>query len=98
MKTTYLETIFCKELNTNIKTFISAENISNLKKGATSFTIPSGMEYRPDKIAAYLYNNERMGWVIDLANGFTNGVKEYTLYRNILVPTQDAIDSLKTEE
>ena len=98
MKTNYLETIFCKSLNTNIKAFVGKKNIDILQEEATSFTIPSGMEFRPDKIAAYLYGDDTISWVLDLTNNFTDGIKEYYLYRQILVPSIKSIESLSTEE
>lgn len=34
-------------------------------------------EYRPDKIALRIYGDETLDWVIDEANSFDHGVKEY---------------------
>jgi len=35
-------------------------------------------EYRPDKIAYYLWGLQDLSWVLDIVNDFTNGISEYT--------------------
>ena len=92
-KTNFLDEIYSGELDTEIKAFLKSKILelirdeNNCKKGS----VLQGMEYRPDKIAAYYIGDERLGWMIDVANDFTNGIQEYYLGRNLKIPSLDKI-------
>lgn len=93
-KTNYEESIFCDALNDNIKGFIPNEISTILKEYSTKEKILKGMEYRPDKVAAYYLGNPNYSWIIDLANNFTEGIKEYRLGRTILIPNLNDVRPL----
>lgn len=93
-KSDYVSTIFSSELNQDIKGFFDSEDIKILKENSTIQNIPYGMEYRPDKVAAYFLGNESYSWMITLANNFENGIKDYYYGRRINVPDLDVIMQL----
>lgn len=95
MKNTFVKDIYCKELNTDIKGFLSAENLKILRDNCTTGQVLQGMEYRPDKIAAYYLGDERLGWAISAANNFQNGIQDYYLGRSLKIPTDRAFLLLK---
>ncbi len=86
VKSNFIGTVYCKELDTNIKGFLSAKNIQIIKSNCYDAIVMQGMEYRPDKVAAYYLGDERLGWMIDIANGFKDGIKSYYLGRTIKIP------------
>lgn len=89
-KNNYIKDIYCNELDTNIKGFLSNEQLKILRENSTSGQVMQGMEYRPDKIAAYYLGDERLGWAISAANNFQNGIQDYYLGRNIRIPIERA--------
>lgn len=89
-KNDFIKDIYCNELDTNIKGFLSNEQLKILRENSTSGQVMQGMEYRPDKIAAYYLGDERLGWAISAANNFQNGIQDYYLGRNIRIPTDRA--------
>ncbi len=91
LKNDYIDTIYCEELDTDIKGFMSDSNMKILADNYTSGTVMQGMEYRPDKIAAYYLGDERLGWAISLANDFDGGISDYYLGRSIKIPTENAL-------
>jgi hypothetical protein len=97
-KNDFIETIYNKELNANIKGFFQADKIKILQEGATKGTVMQGMEYRPDKVAAYYLGDETMSWAISLANNFLLGIEDYYLGREILIPTKDAFIKLTANQ
>lgn len=86
VKNDFIGTIYCKELDTNIKGFMSAKCLEIIKEDCKDGYVMQGMEYRPDKIAAYYLGDERLGWLIDIANGFSDGIKSYYLGRKLKIP------------
>lgn len=88
------ETNYCDALNTNIKGFVPPEIFNILHDNSDIKSIPKNMEYRPDKLSAYYYGDPNMSWIIDFANKFTNGIKDYYAGRKILVPNLDAVQGL----
>lgn len=86
VKNDFIETVYCKELDTRIKGFMSIKNIKLIKENCSEGFVMQGMEYRPDKIAAYYLGDERLGWLIDIANGFADGIKSYYLGRKLNIP------------
>lgn len=97
-KYSYIENVYCDSLGENIKGFFDRENCDILKENSESRIILPGMEYRPDKVAAYYLGSPNYSWLIDLANDFDNGIKDYRLGRSILVPKIDTIYTLLTKE
>lgn len=51
-------------------------NLSDMKDSFISFTITVEYEFRPDKIAYLLYNDDKLSWVLDEINNI-NHIKEY---------------------
>lgn len=96
-KSDFVNNIYCSELDTDVKGFFSKRNINVLKTDYTKGTVLQGMEFRPDKLASYYLGDERLGWILDLANDFKNGIKDYYLGREIIIPTRKAIMLLKKE-
>ena len=90
----YITNVKSKELDDNIKGFFERVNCDILKKNSTTGKILSGMEYRPDKVAAYYLGGSNYSWLIDLANDFTEGIKDYYKGREILIPNIDVVYSL----
>lgn len=93
-KNDFIDKIYNKELDTDIKGFFSTENIKILRENSTKGQVMVGMEYRPDKVAAYYLGDERMSWAISLANNFIQGIEDYYLGREILIPTENAFIKL----
>lgn len=112
-KNDYISTIYSKEIGEKIKGFLSINNILKLRENAIStikrpggqpqkIVVLPGMEYRPDKIAAYYLSddlnsrlgNETLGWLIDITNGFFGGIKDYYLGRELLIPSTESIEEL----
>lgn len=89
-KNDFVKDIYCKELNTNIKGFLSDSQIKVLRENSTNGQVMQGMEYRPDKIAAYYLGDERLSWAVSAANNFQNGIQDYYLGRSIKIPTDRA--------
>ena len=92
-KTSYLEDIYSGELDTEIKAFVKKKVIELIRNedNCKSGSVLQGMEYRPDKIAAYYLGDERLGWMIDIANDFTDGIQEYWLGRILKIPLIEKI-------
>ena len=51
-------------------------------------------EYRADKIAYRLLGSDNLSWVLDVANNFTHGFKEYKEGVTIRYPIQEAIKAM----
>ena len=93
MKSEYIDNIYSTSIKTDIKGFIDAEKIQELKNGATVVTLPLGMEYRPDKISAYYYGTPEYDWVILLVNTI-NGLQDLTLGKELVIPSIETIKFL----
>lgn len=96
-KNSFISNVFCKELNTDVKWFFSKQNLDALRSSTHKGRVLQGMEYRPDKVAAYYLGDENGSWLITLTNGFVNGVADYTLGREILIPNEEAIIKLEPD-
>lgn len=90
LKNTIINNIYCNELDTDIKGFLNSKQLKILREHSTTEYVLQGMEYRPDKVAAYYLGDERLGWAISAASGFMNGIRDYIEGKKILVPTQEA--------
>ena len=75
LKNNFINNIYCEELDTDIKSFLTAKQLKILKEHSTEGYVLQGMEFRPDKVAAYYLGDERLGWAISAASGFINGWK-----------------------
>ena len=94
----FVSDVYCDSLGINIAGFFDRKNCDILKENSTVQTIPIGMQFRPDKVAAYYLGNANYSWLIDLANDFEDGIKDYRLGRAILVPNIDIVYNLLGEE
>ena len=90
LKNSFINNIYCEELDTNIKSFLTAKQLKILKEHSMEGYVLQGMEFRPDKVAAYYLGDERLGWAISAASGFINGIQDYREGRKVLIPTQEA--------
>lgn len=63
--------------------------------GYRTYKIPPEEEYRADKIAFKFYGDESLSWVLDKANNFVHGFKEYKEGRIILRPTLEAMREMR---
>ena len=93
-KNDIIGTIYCEELGTNIKSFLSGKQLQILRENSYTAKILQGMEYRPDKVAAYYLGDEKMFWAISAANSFQNGIRDYYEGRDILIPNVQAFIKL----
>lgn len=94
-KNNYTDNIFCRELGIEINAFLKKEKMDLIQQYSTiKGQVMQGMEYRPDKIAAYYLGNERLGWMIDIANGFEDGIKSYYLGRSLKIPDLNSLMSV----
>lgn len=93
-KSNYLNSIYCGELNIMVKGFLSDEQLKILRDNSYTGSVMQGMEFRPDKVAAYYLGDERMSWVISAANNFQNGIQDYYLGRKIKIPNSNAFIKL----
>ena len=92
----FVKSIFSKEVNENIKGFLSSDIIKKLKKDSTAITgyVLQGMEYRPDKISAYYLGTTDYDWVI-LAVNTVNGLQDLTFGKELVIPSIQAIESIR---
>ena len=81
------ESIYSDELEANVMGFIDISKITEYKSTAKTGKVLKGMEYRPDKISAYYLGTSKYAWLISMLNNFTNGVQDYYLGRDLLIPT-----------
>jgi hypothetical protein len=84
---TKAESIYSDELKTDVMGFVDVSNVTSYKSTATTGKVLKGMEYRPDKISAYYLGTSKYAWLISMLNNFTNGVQDYYLGRDLLIPT-----------
>lgn len=96
-KSSVLGNIFCKELDINIKGFLSEEQLKIIRENSYQGQVLQGMEYRPDKIAAYYLGDETMGWLISAANNFQNGIRDYHLGRSLKIPNDAVLIKLSSK-
>lgn len=97
MKNSYIGNIYCPELDTNVKSFLLEDQLKILRENYYTGTVMQGMEYRPDKVAAYYLGDERMMWAISAANNFENGIEDYYAGRSIKIPNNTAFLKLTAE-
>lgn len=92
-KTNFLDEIYTEELHTEIKAFLKSKVLELIRdeNNCSEGSVLQGMEYRPDKLAAYYMGDERLGWMIDVANDFANGIQEYYLGRKVKIPVLEKI-------
>ena len=55
------------------------------------YKIQRNFEFRPDKIAFEQYDDADLSWIIDIANNFEHGFKEYTYNRIIKIPRENEL-------
>lgn len=91
----YVEDIYSEEIDENIKGFVDIDKISVLRNNATIGYVMQGMEYRPDKISAYYLGTVKYSWIITLINNFVNGIEDYELGKEILIPDISNLNLLK---
>jgi hypothetical protein len=57
-------------------------------------TVESDEHYRPDKVADRLWNIPDLNWILDVLNGFENGIREYTMNTTIKYVTIDRLKKI----
>ena len=77
-------TVYNKILECNTKGFIDMLDFQfdDYEYGV----VTQRMAFRPDLVALKYLGDCDLAWVITLANGFTNGIRDYTLGRKIKIP------------
>lgn len=60
----------------------------------STFKITPQFEYRPDKIAFKFYGDASLSWVLIYANNFSQGMGDFFLNREILIPEMSIVNSL----
>lgn len=56
--------------------------------------ITKEQQYRPDKIAYSLTGSDSRAWILDVINGFTHGIREYTAGRKIFYLPEEKLINL----
>jgi len=64
-------------------------------EGYSNYTIRIEEQYRADKIAYKFFQDASLSWVLDVANNFKHGFKEYTEGRVIKIPTNEVLRLMK---
>ena len=59
--------------------------------GDIFYTIPLTEAHRPDKISQRFYSTPHLSWVICMANGLKDPLKDFYAGRSIVIPDQDYI-------
>ena len=92
----FIETVTNPAINNKeIKGFITKDFIKKFLDGRESVSnIQHGFQYRPDKLAAYYYNNPTYYWILTYVNNFENGIEDYVLGKEIIVPHPDTVRSI----
>ena len=92
----FVKSIYSKEIGDSIKGFLPNTLLESLKEDPNKQIgqVLLGMEYRPDKVAAYYLGDEKMFWAISAANSFQNGIRDYYEGRDILIPNDQAFIKL----
>lgn len=93
-KNSIVKNIYCEELDTKIKSFLTSEQLSILRNNCFEGAVMQGMEFRPDKVAAYYLGDEKLMWAISAANNFQKGIEDYYLGRKIKIPNNEAFIKL----
>lgn len=83
------ETVYNPIIDSDAKGFLNHSVIDYYKKNSTIASVPIGLGYRPDLVARHFLGNERQAWLISAVNNFTNGIKDYTEGRMLLIPSID---------
>ena len=91
MRYNYSGEIYNSIINSNVKDFLDYSLIEKLSFDSTEGMVLQGMEYRPDKISEYYLGSSSYAWAITLINKFSEGVKEYTLFRKIKIPSLNTL-------
>lgn len=81
--------------NNKMKGFIEKKFISSFLDGRESIkTIQQGFQYRPDKLAAYYYDDPTYYWVLTFVNNFENGIEDYVEGKEIIVPHPNTVRAI----
>lgn len=93
----FIETIENPALinNKKMKGFMDKSFIKLFLDGKQTISnIPSGFQYRPDKLAAYYYDDPTYYWVFTFVNNFENGIEDYIEGREIIIPNPSTVKSI----
>ena len=78
-------TIYNSILKEDAKGFAELKVITDAQY--TEGQVLRGMEYRPDLVADYYLGSSNLAWMITCANGFENGIEDYTLGKKLKIPS-----------
>lgn len=92
----FIETVINPALNnTNMKGFVTNEFIKSFLDGnETVNTIPSGFQYRPDKLAEYYYGNPTYSWILIYVNNFEHGIEDFVEGATIIIPSTKTVSDI----
>jgi hypothetical protein len=93
------QNIYSGYLNNYIKAFPNVRDIELIINNSKSsdgngnkYTVLTGMEYRPDIISLYYLGDTKYAWAIYYANYSSEGIKFFTLGREIKIPDINALN------
>lgn len=94
-----IETIINPILNyKKSKGFPSVEFINSFLDGKEKvIQIPNGFQYRPDKLAELYYKDSTYYWIISYVNNFDNGIEDYIVGRDVIIPNAKTVISIMGE-
>lgn len=91
----FIDTIINPANNKQTKSFISKDFIKSFLDGNETVSyIQQGFQYRPDKLAAYYYNDPTYYWILTFVNNFENGIEDYNIGREIIIPHPNTVRSI----
>lgn len=92
----FIETITNPAINNKeMKSFVTKEFINKFLDGNETITyIQEGFQYRPDKLASYYYNDSTYYWILTFVNNFINGIEDYVLGKEIIIPHPNTVKSI----
>lgn len=89
----FYENVIDTNDNSQMKGLLSDPTFANnfFTTGMFYFTIPIGLQYRPDLIAYRFFRDASLDWVLTYVNNFTNSPEDYYTGNTILIPELNRI-------
>ena len=88
----HIDNMYNGNIDMTVKGFMERDYINQFLDGSESTgVVLQGMEFRPDKIAAYYYGDPSLFWVISVVNNFDKGIQDYYGGREFILPSLNRI-------
>lgn len=84
----FAPTVVDRKDSVEYKTIAFIQNFSSLDILLEDIVEPEE-QFRPDKISYRLYGTPDLDWILNITNGFSHGLKEYTINRKIKYPREE---------